>query len=235
MEIALGPGKEYLKSGDTVLTSDNPGTLADITQKVQPVVDQVKVTLGTMDSVMKNLNGIVDPATKNNLQSTVAYMNRAMASLVVSSAQLQQLLNTQSGALAKSLNNVNSFTSNLASNNGKLNNMLTNFETTSSNLTKADIQGTMTQLQGTVARLNASVEKLDSKEGSIGLLLNDKQLYNNITNTTRSVNTLLDDIRVNPKRYLTIGVSLFGAKSKAQPLMAPLPVTDTATARLGTQ
>ena len=150
--------------------------LADITQRVQPVVDQVKVTLGTMDSVLRNMNSIFDPYTKSNIQSTVAYMNRTMASLVATSAELQQLLNLETGALAGSLNNVNTFTRNLAANNERVNTLLTNLQTASSNFSQADLQGTVSQLQTAVARLNASVEKIDSKDGSIGFLLNDKQL-----------------------------------------------------------
>jgi phospholipid/cholesterol/gamma-HCH transport system substrate-binding protein len=110
MEITLGNSKDYLKSGDTIQTSSDPSLLGDLTSKVGPVVDQVKVTLGSLDSVLRNMNSIFDPYTKNNVQSTIANLNRATASLVVSSAYLQDLMNSQSGSLARSLDNVNTFT-----------------------------------------------------------------------------------------------------------------------------
>jgi phospholipid/cholesterol/gamma-HCH transport system substrate-binding protein len=227
MEIVLGDSKEYLKPNDTIFTSDTPGLLGDLTSKAAPVMDQIKDMVQTLDSVLRNMNSVLDPYTKANLQGTIANFNRLSQNLIVTSASLQAMLDQQSGTLAKSLANVNSFTSNLARNNDKITSTLSNLETTSQKFSRADIEGTIQQMQTTVASLNASISKIDSKDGTIGLLLNDKQIYNNLANTTRSLNILMDDVRVNPKRYLTIGVSLFGRKSNAPPLTKPLTVSDT--------
>ena len=76
----------------------------------------------------------------------------------------------------------------------------------------------MTKLQGTVDNLN-------NKNGTMGLLLNDRQLYDELRQTNRSLTILLDDLRVNPKRY--VNISVFGKKQKQQPLMTP--IYDTVT------
>jgi phospholipid/cholesterol/gamma-HCH transport system substrate-binding protein len=68
--------------------------------------------------------------------------------------------------------------------------------------------------------LNDAVKKMNRTNGSLGLLLNDKTLYQNLEGTTRSLNTLLDDLRVHPKRY--VNISVFGRKDKSGPLTAPL-------------
>lgn len=227
IEIMLGDRKDaMLASGDTIVTATNKGLLGNVQDKIGPLSDQLTSAAGSLDSLLKNFNQTLNPATRANLQNTMANLSRISASMVVSSASLQQMMNDQ-GSLAKSLDNVNAFTANLTANNDKINSMLGNFEKTSSSLAEADIKGTIAQLQASVEKLNTAIAKIDSKEGSIGLLLNDKQFYNNLVNTSRSANTLLDDLRVNPRRYVNLSFSLFGGgkKSQGEYLKSPLPQT----------
>jgi phospholipid/cholesterol/gamma-HCH transport system substrate-binding protein len=232
IEISMGNSNKFVKNHDTLPTRDAPGMFGEVTTKLTPVVDQVKVTVQTLDSVLRNVNSVFDPYTKNNMQDVIANTNRLTASLLLSAAAFQKIMNDQNGALVKSMDNVNSFTRNLASNNDKINSTLGNLQTTTSNLSKADINGTVASLQTSVERLNAAVSKMDSKDGSIGLLLNDTQIYDNLANTTRSLNTLMDDLRVNPKRYVSF--SLIGKKNSGDYLTKPLPqpaiVKDTVAA-----
>ena len=223
MLIKLGDAKQFLKTGDTILTASSAGLLGDVMSKLGPVGDQIKTTVHSLDSVLKNINSIFDPNTKNNLQQVIANINKTTASLVVSSASIQAMMNTQSGAITQSMNNVASFTKNLSDNNEKVTKMLSNVEKTTDNFSKADISGTVDKLKTTIANLNSILEKVGSQEGSLGKLMNDKTLYNNLTNTVRSANILMDDLRVHPKRY--VNISVFGNKDKSGPLMAPLDTT----------
>lgn len=220
ISIALGNAKQYLNVGDTLATASQDGLMGSLMNKLGPVGDQIKLTVQSLDSVLKNINTIFDPNTKNNLQQTIANINKTTASLVVSSASLQAMLNQQTGAVTQSMNNVASFTKNLSDNNEKVTRMIGNVEKTTDNLAKADIAGSVENLKATIAGLNAVVAKLNSQDGSLGKLMNDKTLYNNLTNTVRSANILLDDLRVHPKRY--VNVSVFGRKDKSIPLTAPL-------------
>ena len=223
MLIKLGDAKQFLKTGDTILTASSAGLLGDVMNKLGPVGDQIKTTVHSLDSVLKNINSIFDPNTKNNLQQVIANINKTTASLVVSSASIQAMMNTQSGAITQSMNNVASFTKNLSDNNEKVTKMLSNVEKTTDNFSKADISGTVDKLKTTIANLNSILEKVGSQEGSLGKLMNDKTLYNNLTNTVRSANILMDDLRVHPKRY--VNISVFGKKDKSGPLMEPLDTT----------
>jgi len=223
ISINMGNSKTFLHSGDTLITSSSAGLLGDLSNKLGPIGDAAKASLNSLDTVLRNINSIFDPSTKGNLQSVIANMNRTTASLVMSAASIQALLNQQSGAIAQSMQNVNSFTKNLADNNEKVTKMLSNVEKTTENLSKADIDGSVASLKKAIDNLNGLLDKVSSTDGSLGLLMNDKKLYNNLTNTIRSANILVDDLRVHPKRY--VNVSVFGKKDKSKPLMAPLDST----------
>lgn len=220
ISITMGDAKKYLEPGDTLLTASSTGLLGDVMNKLGPVGDQIKTTVHSLDSVLKNINTIFDPATKNNLQQVIANINRTTASLVVSSASIQAMLNEQSGAITRSMNNISSFTKNLSDNNEKVTRVLNNAEKATDNISKADLSGTVEKLKVSINHLNSILEKVDSQEGSLGKFMNDKTLYNNLTNTIRSANILMDDLRIHPKRY--VNISVFGKKDKSAPLMAPL-------------
>lgn len=218
--ITLGNSPKMLASGDTILSSNEGGLLASLTNKIVPVADQLKVTLSSLDSVLRNINSVLDPSTKGNLQGVIGNLGKAAANMVVSTASLQSLLNTETGALSKSLDNMSSFTKNLADNNDKITHVLSNMDSTTAHLSKADIQGVVDNFKISASKLNDLLAKANSTDGSIGALINSKELYNNINNSVRSLNTLMDDLRVHPKRY--VNISVFGKKEKGNYLASPL-------------
>jgi phospholipid/cholesterol/gamma-HCH transport system substrate-binding protein len=223
IEIKLGNASEYLPKNDTIKTGTSAGILDEAAQEIRPVLTQVKNAVRSLDSVLQTVNSVVDPNAKNNIRGILENLNRTTAGLTVSSASLNELLNTQTGALAKSLNNVSAFTGNLANNNEKLTSVMTNLDKTTTNLSNLDLQKTLNTLDATVNDLKASMAKLNSTNGTAGMLLNDPKLYNNLAATANKINTLVDDIKTNPKRYISF--SVFGKKAKGDALVVPLPDT----------
>ncbi len=220
IEIKLGNSAKGMLTGDTISTVSEPGLLGGVTSKLEPVADQLKHTLQSLDAVLKNINGVFDPSTKNNLQSVIANMNTTTTNLMGSSASIEKMLNEQSGSITQSMNNVNSFTKNLATNNEKLSRTMTNIEKSTEQFSQTDIKGSVAQLKLAMEKINSLLTKVDSQEGSLGKLINDKSLYNNLNNSIHSANILLDDLRVHPKRYVQL--SVFGKKDKTGPLTAPI-------------
>ncbi len=220
INIQLGNSTTYLRSGDTLLTSAKPGLLGQLGTKIDPISEQLSTTLHALDSVLNNINTIFDPHTKHNLQEVIANINKIAASLAISSISIQKMLDQQNGAFVQSMNNVNSFTKNMSDNNEKITQSLSHVEAATRQLSDADMKGTISELKTTIANLNVALNKINAGDGSLGLLLNDKQLYNNLNNTVRSANILMDDLRAHPKRY--VNISIFGRKDKSGPLMVPL-------------
>jgi len=143
--------------------------------------------------------------------------------MVTSTASLNGLLNAQTGALAKSLNNVSSITSNFANNNEKINSVMSNLDKTTSKFATLNLNKTLDTLDRAVNDLKNIIGKFDNNNGTLGKLLNDPTMYQNLASSGNKLNLLLDDIRVNPKRYISI--SLIGKKQNNSPLLVPLPDT----------
>ena len=89
-----------------------------------------------------------------------------------------------------------------------------------------DLQKTLVTLDSTINSLKNTITKINSTDGTVGMLLNDPTLYRNLTATSNKINVLLDDVRMHPKRYISI--SMFGKKDKEKPLSVPLPDTVSA-------
>lgn len=213
--VIIDPGNatQFVKDGDTLLSRNKPGLLDEVSSSLNPALKSLDGTLQSMDSLIQVAGTYFDPATKNNF-------HKIFANLSAASTSLNTLIASQNSSLNKTLAHVNSITGNLDSNKSKINNTLSNLETTSSKLADLKLEETISNLNKTVAGLNGILAKANNKDGTIGLLLNDKKLYSNLENTSRSLNILLDDLRVHPKRYISI--SVFGKKDKSTPLAAPL-------------
>ena len=151
-----------------------------------------------------------------NLSSTTINLNKSLASI-------EGMVNKQNGSIAKTADNLNSFTANLNQNNQKISNILTNLDSATKSVNDADLYKTIKTIQTTLIALNTTINQLNNGNGTASKLLNDPAMYTQLQSTIKSVNTLVDDIKVHPKRY--ISVSVFGKKDKRTPLTKPLSDT----------
>lgn len=211
--ITKGDGKDMMKNGDTLFTQTSSGLVEGLKASLNPALNSVNGAVRSLDSLLKVVGAYFDPATKNNFHTIVG-------NLTTSSAELEQLLNSQTGNLAKVLGNVNTFTAGLARQNGKIDTTLANLTRASDKFANLDLDQTLSALQKMLNELNGVIAKANSKDGSLGLLLNDPKLYKNLESTTYKLNILLDDVRVHPKRY--VNISVFGRKDRNNELTAPL-------------
>ena len=219
LEIKLGNSSTYLKPGDTLLTTASGGAFDEALKMINPVLYEVRNAVKSLDSVLHIVTNVFDPSTKSNVKSVMENLNKTTASFAVSASFLQQMMNPE-GAMGKTLKNAQLVSENLVTNNNKVNGIMANAQKATGNLANLDFQKTLTTLDNTVNELKAGVAKINSNTGSMGLLLNDRKLYDNLAGTSNKINILLDDIRVHPKRYLTI--SVFSKKDKGDYLTGPL-------------
>ena len=183
--------REKVAPGGLIKGMINDGAMG----KLQDMVPAVEKMLPKLDSIMTSLNAILAaPAIRQSLHNVQTITDN----LTTSTAQL----NTLMAGLNK----------NVPSMMAKANNVLDNTETLTANLAAVDVASTMRQVDQTIANVQQLTAKLNSKEGSLGLLMNDTQLYDNLNSTMRNADSLVIDLRQHPKRY--VHFSVFGRKDK---------------------
>ncbi len=212
IDIHLGSSTNYLKDGDTLKTKLNAGLLGDLTSQVNPTLEKARTAIDSLTIVLGSINKIFDPNTKGNIQGIIA-------NLMITSASLQQMLNSQTGVIAGTLNNLNDVSGNLKKNNDTINHILSNVNQTTANLARLNFEKTLDSVQQAVNHVNDIVRKVNTNQGSLGLLMNDKQLYDNLQKAALGLEILIDDLRLHPKRY--VNISVFGKKDKGNYLTSP--------------
>lgn len=200
MNLILGKNvADNVEQGDTIQGGMYQGAM-DAAANLVPVVAQM---LPKMDSILTNLTRLSsDPA----LQQTLANAAKMSGDLAKLSANLAQVSNSELPRIAANLNaisqNMNTFSGKLAS--------------TDVDATMQNLQGTITQMSQLTGELNGTVKQLNTKingtDNTLGLMLNDRGLYDNLNRTASSADSLLTDLRLRPKRY--VHFSIFGKKDK---------------------
>ncbi|SNR67249.1 phospholipid/cholesterol/gamma-HCH transport system substrate-binding protein [Maribacter sedimenticola] len=186
------------QSGDTLTTQTRPGITDLAQQKLTPLVRKFESAISGADSVLVNVNSVLDTETKKELKEVIVGLNDLIVSLNGSASSLNSLLNGNKESLDNSLQNFEKLT--------------TNFANLSDSLNAAGLGETLTSLKATLANLNEVTQKIESGDGTLGMLMTDKELYNNLNNSSKELDLLLQDFRLNPKRY--VNVSVFGKKQK---------------------
>lgn len=212
INIEKGESNDFLKPGDTLKSKLDVGILDDVKAQLTPTLTKVRNTLDTLNTVLGSVNGILSGEAKNNLHQTLANLNKA-------SNALNGLLDNQTGSLAKTLNNAEAISQSLKNNTDDITATIGNAKKASEKLAALEIQPTLDSLNSMISNLKSVAAKLNSNEGTLGALMNDRSLYKKINDAILSAEILMDDMRAHPKRY--VNFSIFGRKDKGGALTSP--------------
>lgn len=183
--------RERMQPGDTIMGNMSQGLLG----RVETMLPALEKMLPKLDSILTSVNTLLaDPAIANSLHN----MERISSDLTVTTREL----NTMMGSVNRQLPGLLT----------KADGVMYNTQRLTANLSAIDVQATMAKVNATLDNVEKMTQALNSKEGTIGLLMRDPSLYLNLSNTMRSADSLLIDLKAHPKRY--VHFSLFGKKDK---------------------
>jgi phospholipid/cholesterol/gamma-HCH transport system substrate-binding protein len=180
-----------LASGDTICGGAEEGMMS----KIGAMMPAIEAIVPKLDSIMTSLNILLaDPALRNTLHNVEGMTGNLNAT--------SQELRALSATLNRDVPGMMT----------KANGVLDNTQQLTHNLSQIDVAAMNAKVNQTLANVEQMTQRLNSNEGTLGLLMRDQTLYNNLTATAASADSLLTDLKAHPKRY--VHFSIFGKKDK---------------------
>ena len=192
IEIIVGQSKEYIEPNGTIEAAVEIGMMDMVANEFGDIKEKLMVMVDNINTTLLSLNGLVD-SNSATITSTVAHLNGVLADLEKSNI----------------ISNIDSFTGTLKENGEKIDGIVTNVSNLTASIEEQQLGVKLTQ---SIESLNTLLANINSAEGTVGSLLNDKELYANLTQASDNLSLLLEDLKKNPKRY--VHFSLFGGKAE---------------------
>ena len=185
-----------VKTGDTLNSSVRPGLTELINRQIEPLSRQLQSTITSVDSIFTGASNVLNKQTQEEIKESINVLTSAIKAINNSSIIIEKTLTAK---------------------NTQINNTIDNFEKISSNLSEVSdelnsfgLSNLLSNLEVSVDGISSIVNKLDSDKSTIGKLINEDEVYNNLNSSIESLNSLIIDIKENPKKY--VHFSVFGRK-----------------------
>jgi len=205
MRVNLAYGGATAKDGDTLKGAFKLGMMNSLSSQVGPVKDQLQVVLHRVDSLMSNANQIVNAQNREEIKALLNNLNKTVGALQNTAGSVNSLVNNNDPKLQRVLDDAS-----VTMRTGKV--TLDKYGNLAESIDTKQLNQTIANLDATVAKLNNVVSGIDRGEGSLGKIMKDDQLYNNLNAASTNLNALIEDLKANPKKY--VNFSVFGKNNK---------------------
>lgn len=204
----MGNSKELARDGD-FLTS---GVQPNIMDKVEPIQKRIETITIKLDSTLSVVNTVLDKQFQDDFKRSIHSISTSLKNVEGITKDVEGLVGDEKGRLNRIMANLESITSNFSQNGEKINAIMSNLNNITDKAARLDFEHTMNKVNAAVNDFQEITGKINSGKGSIGLLLNDEALYNNLNNASKEMDNLMKDVKEKPGKYIKL--SIFGKKGE---------------------
>ena len=206
IQLIMGNDTVAARNMDTLKSQIQLSLQEEVNRQVAPIKSKAENLLASMDSVLSVLQYVFNKNTRENLSKSFESIEKTVKALERTSVRFDTIVYSQQGRIVSIFNSVESVAQNIKGNNEKIANIIQNFSSISDSIAKADLVTTITQANSVLKDFAKVMERINKGEGSLGLLLNNDSLYNNLSATSDNLNKLIQDINQNPRKYVRFSV-----------------------------
>ena len=210
--LLLENGNVLIETGDTLRSSTEVSISESINKEVLPVKLKAERLLASLDSTVNILSGFLGGEMQEEFRTSFDNVNRSISNLGTITDEISLYMTENREALGSATQNLERLTSMLNENRDELDRVFNNLANISDTLARANAGEAMRSLSKTATRLDAITSNIEAGEGTLGKLVANDSLYNEINHAILSLDKLLEDIRERPGRYVEIAI--FGGKNK---------------------
>jgi phospholipid/cholesterol/gamma-HCH transport system substrate-binding protein len=187
-----------VQSGDVLRSKVKPGLTDLVNQRLTPLQEKIEKMMVSADQLLINLNEVFDVQSKENIKLSIAELSTTISSFKTTSESLNSLVEDNKPAIGETILNFSKISKDLSS--------------VSESLSESDIDLIMLDLKSTISSFDLLLKNIENGDGSFGKFIKDDRLYVNLQGATKQLEELLNDMKLNPKRY--VHFSLFGKKAQ---------------------
>ena len=204
VELELGSSTDFLHEGDTLFSEINKDFLEVAGSEFEFLKQRANDLIGEVLVTLKSINALIG----ENSSSIRATLDN-MAAI---SGDLRGVLSDQKTNLGETMANLNALSHSLERSSGQIERIIGNTADFTDSLSKAQIPSAVAELRGAVGSLGDILGKIESGEGTLGMLVADKALYDSLVASSANLSALLEDLRKHPSRY--VNISVFGRRDR---------------------
>jgi phospholipid/cholesterol/gamma-HCH transport system substrate-binding protein len=218
--ILIVPGDipVLVQSGDTLKGEIEIGLTEAIASAVSPLQQRTVDLIASLDTLITVFNQVLNQEGRENIESSFRNVALTLQNLQSTTASFDRLVKQEGDKMQRILTNVENITNVLSTNQQNFDRIISNMGQFSDSLAASDVKNTVDRANIAIREVETIIQTINRGEGSLGLLLQNEQLYRNLELSSRSLDRLLVDIRRNPGRYLNVSlINIGGGKEKAKP------------------